>query len=82
MEQINVQDKTITTSRVVKSIEIDSIDVKLNISARMIVKLLDENNGLVSVEVINLTGDDYQNWGNNDQYVIDYALNQLSLTKV
>jgi hypothetical protein len=82
MEQINVQDKTITTSRVVKSMEIDSIEVKLNESARMIVKLLDENGGLVNVEVINLTGDDYLNWGDNDQYVIDYALNHLSLTKV
>jgi hypothetical protein len=82
MEQIIVQDKTITTSRIVKSMEIDSIEVKLNESARFIVKLLDENNGLVSVEVINLTGDDYSNWGDDDQYVIDYVLNQLSLSKV
>ena len=28
-----------------------------------------------------LEGDDYTNWGNNDEYIVDYVLAQLGLTQ-
>ena len=82
MNQINVQDKTITTTTVVKSIEIESAEVKLGQSAKVYVRLLDENGGLVGNEIVRVEGTDYENWGSDDQYLVDYILTTLGLTEI
>ncbi len=81
MNQINVQDKVITTSRTVKSIEIDSVQVKLNESATFVVKQLDENGQLIGVEMVQMTGADYTGWGSDDTYVTNFILTKLGLTE-
>lgn len=81
MEQINVKDKTITTTQVVKSVEIDSIEVKLNQSASLMVKLLDSDGRLVNIERVTMEGSDYSSWGNDDTYVTTFVLTKLGLTK-
>jgi len=82
MSQINVQDKTITTTTIVKSIEIESVELKIGDSAKVFVRLLDENGGLVSNEIVRLEGTDYSNWGTDDQYLVDFVLTSLGLTEI
>lgn len=82
MSQINVQDKTITTTTIVKSIEIESVELKIGDSAKVFVRLLDENGGLVSNEIVRLEGTDYSNWGTDDQYLVDFVLTTLGLTEI
>jgi len=77
--QVNVQPKDIITTRTINSIEVVETIVQLNTSANVVVKLLDENGGLINVEVLTISETDYTNWGNDDQYIIDYALTQLDL---
>lgn len=79
MNQINVQDKQVITTQTIKSVQIDSVEVKLNESATFVVRLLNENSNLISVEVIKMTGADYENWGSDDNYVTNYILNYLNL---
>ena len=82
MSQINVQDKTITTTTIVKSIEIESVELKIGDSAKVFVRLLNENGGLVSNEIVRLEGSDYSNWGTDDQYLVDFVLTTLGLTEI
>jgi hypothetical protein len=77
--QVNVQTKDIVTTRTINSIEITETIVQLNTSAKIVVKLLDENGSLINVEVLTISETEYTNWGNDDQYIIDYALTQLGL---
>ena len=42
--------------------------------------LLDESGTPLTVRQVTLAGEDYNNWGNSDQYVIDYICNALALT--
>lgn len=42
--------------------------------------LLDENNTPLTVSQVTLSGEDYANWGNSDQYVIEYICTTLGLT--
>lgn len=37
---------------------------------------------IVDNTMIVMEGADYDAWGNNDQYVIDYVLNKLGLTEI
>lgn len=77
--QVNVQPKDIVTTRTINSIEIAEIMVQLNTSAKVIVKLLDENGDLINVEVLTISETEYTDWGNDDQYIIDWSLTQLGL---
>ena len=54
---------------------------QLNSSITFNVILLDQNATPLQVSQVTLAGDDYQNWGNNDQYVITYICNSLGLTQ-
>jgi hypothetical protein len=77
--QVNVQPKDIVTTRTINSIEILEISVQLNTSAKIVVKLFDENGGLIDAEVLTISETEYTNWGNDDQYIIDWSLTQLGL---
>ena len=77
--QVNVQPKDIVTTRTINSIEIAEIIVQLNTSAKILVRILDENGGLINNEILTISDSEYTSWGNDDQYIIDYALTQLGL---
>lgn len=42
--------------------------------------LLDQTNTPLSVSQVTMAGEDYNNWGNSDQYVIDFICSTLGLT--
>jgi len=44
--------------------------------------LLDQGNTPLAVRQVTLAGQDYNNWGNNDQYVIQYICLALGLTQL
>lgn len=82
MSKINVQDKIITTQSTVKSVEIENLHLELNKSAIFSVKMFDENSSLVSIERVDIIGDDYNNWGSDDNYVVTFIFNKLGLTEL
>ena len=45
------------------------------------VTLYDENNTPIDNKMLTISDDDYLNWFNDDNYLIDYALNNLNFTK-
>ena len=53
-----------------------------NTSITFNVVLLDANKNDIKFTQIALSGDDYANWGINDDYVIDYICKQLDLTRL
>lgn len=77
--EVNVQSKDIVTTQTVSKIKIDDIKVNLNSSARITVQLLNEDGGLVGVEFVNMVGPDYDNWGSDDQYLVNFVFTKLGL---
>jgi len=77
--EVNVQSKDIVTTQTVSKIKIDDIKVNLNSSARITVQLLNEDGGLVGVEFVNMAGSDYDNWGSDDQYLVNFVFTKLGL---
>ncbi len=81
MSNVSIKTKTITTSKDVESIEIEEGVVTLNKSARFSVRLLDSTGGLIDIKFVELTGTDYDNWGDDDDYVVEYILSELGMSK-
>ena len=68
------------TTITIYSFTIDSIEVDLFNSARIRVYLMNQNNISIDCTFVSLTGEDYENWGNNDEYIINYVANTLGFT--
>ena len=79
--EIEVKDFTVTTSTIVKYVNIEVLTVKLRDSATIAYYLLDANKQLIKKDIITMSGTDYTNWGNDDGYLEDYVLNQLNISR-
>ena len=67
--------------KIVHSFEIQVLNLVLFQSVTIMVTLYDENNIPIDNKMLTISGDDYLNWFNDDNYLIDYALNNLNFTK-
>ena len=62
------------------SFSINIIDIKIFKSVMISVEFFDENNDRVDVARLQLTGDDYSNWGTDDNYLVNYVANKYGMT--
>ena len=68
---------TITTTKSVNGFLINQVSITPFTSASVIISLYDSSNNYIQNSTINLTGTNYTNWGNNDQYLITYIEGQI-----
>ena len=80
-EVINIEDKQIVKTSNIKSIEVKIYKILLFTSVSVIVYMKDICNRLVDVKNLTLEGQDYINWGNDDNYIINYVLEKLDMKK-
>jgi hypothetical protein len=78
---VDVNDYSLVTTNIINNIKIRVMNLTLFTSVSLSVglytdKILVENQNLM------LIGDDYTNWMNDDNYIIQYVLNKLGLTQV
>jgi len=74
--------KTETTTRVGVRFALDIIELVLNTSATFRVILYDIEGASINTQFVVLEGTAYSNWGNNDEYVVQYVANQLGFVLV
>ena len=68
---------TITTTKSINGFLINQVSITPFTSASVIISLYDSSNNYIKNSTINLTGTNYTNWGNNDQYLITYIESQI-----
>jgi hypothetical protein len=77
--KVNVQDSIYTKIMIINNIKIRTNRLSLFNSISLGVSLFADNS-LVENKTIDVTGEDYNNWGNDDQYIVNFVLNKLGLT--
>lgn len=73
MPAISPFDLIYTTT--ITSFDIDGIEIQLFTSAKIRVNLFGADGQRVDIRYVSLIGDDYVNWGNEDQYIINFVAN-------
>ncbi len=68
------------TTKVIGSFDIQNIELVLFNSARIVVRLLDENGNMMTLKFITMEGADYANWGSDDNYIINFVATTLGFT--
>ena len=77
---ISIQPTTITTTKIMTSFTINVIQLDLFKSVTVNVMLFGADGNFIEVKTITLSGQDYQKWDNNDQYLIDKIMEILGLS--
>ena len=80
MSNIRVDPKPYVITKIIASVQISIINIDFGSSATFNVILFDEGGGVIVCNQVTLAGADYDAWGNNDQYVVNYILNLYGLT--
>lgn len=78
MSNIDPVDKTTTQTIVKFTLDISSL--VLGVSAIFRAVMYDANDNVIDKQNVSLEGEDYTNWGNDDEYVIQFAADQLGFT--
>lgn len=71
-----------TTTKTVVRFALDIIELILNTSATFRVITYDIDGASIDTQFVVLDGTAYSNWGNNDEYVVQYVANKLGFTLV
>ena len=62
----------LVSTTTITSFDIDGIDIQLFSSAKIRVNLFNSQGNRVDIRYVTLAGDDYTNWGNDDQYILTF----------
>lgn len=81
MNKILIEDFNLVKTDVIKSINITLVDILLKKKATFKVTYHDEYNSCCKIDYIDIEGNDYLQWYNDDEYIINYILNRLNLNK-
>jgi len=67
--------------KICTTVKILSISVDIYQSATIQVSVCDEQDNVIQFEIVKMTGADYANWGNSDDYLENFILEKLGFTK-
>jgi hypothetical protein len=74
---IFIEPSTQTVTNVITSFNVNVTNVQLFVSANISVNLYTADPRLIQTVDLPLVGEDYENWANDDQYIIDYVAEKL-----
>lgn len=76
---VNVFEKDISRSYQVVSFSINVVSIELNVSVSVSVSCYDANNCLSLTDFFVISGDEYNAWGNDDEYLKQLIASKLGL---
>jgi hypothetical protein len=79
-KKIIVNKKEFIQKFIINNINISIIDLDLGNSVN-VACLLKENDTLVETKILIISGEEYKNWGNSDNYIENLVLNKLGLQR-
>ena len=66
---------------IVDKIEMEVMEMVLDSHVTMLVRYLNNNGNLLDNKTVRIEGDEYNAWGDDDNYIINLVLTKLGLTK-
>lgn len=82
MTSYSVKPQDITKTFKIARFEILSVNVELFCSATINVLLYDIHDVMFQTVIVNMVGEEYKNWMNNDEYLVKFVAGYLGLELV
>ena len=78
--QVDVNDFTLDAP-VVSKIEMEVMEMVLDSHVTMVVHYLNANGNSLDNKIVKIEGEEYNAWGDDDNYIINLVLTKLGLAK-
>ena len=78
-KDISITPVTVTRVTVIDKFVIKKVDVKFKENAEIIVDLVDNTGNYAGTKFLVISGEDYANWGSDDDYIINWIKNNLNI---
>ena len=78
---IEIVPAQITQVKNVSSFRVTVVSLELFKSVTLNVQFFDEKNVIVDIKTVQISGTDYTNWNNDDNYIINYIATKYGFTK-
>lgn len=75
--ETNIQPYTEKTNKVIASFSVKILEIELHTKAILLVCLYDTNKNFVECRKIIMQGNDYNNWGQDDNYINNFVARTL-----
>lgn len=77
----NVQPSDFTYTKTIERIQIDTQNLVLGESAEFRVTSYTASGEYVKIDFVRIEGQEYQDWGSSDNYIVDLICTKLGLNK-
>jgi hypothetical protein len=79
---INIENKEFITTQTISKVDILEGTLQLNKSVRFAVRLMDSDDNVILSQNITIFGEEYENWGSDDNYIENLILTKLGVQKI
>jgi len=79
-QKVNINEHHVVTSETITSFSISVNSVELFKSVRLCIYLFDANDAVIKFFILQLEGDDYNNWGGDDNYLYQCVAQKMGYT--
>jgi hypothetical protein len=77
---VSVDPKEFVTVNVANSVEMRITNLQIGVSVDVTCLVKDKNGNIFKVENVSLSGEEYNNWGNSDVYLVTTVLSKMGFT--
>lgn len=81
MSKVDIEDYEQVNTLTFTSIEVFVIGIALGVNARLGVRMFGKDGKPLDSKQLTMDGEDYKNWGNDDDYVINFVCKKLGFTR-
>ena len=78
---IEIKDYDLVETKTVKKVAIQVIQLVLNTSCKINYQLYDTDSKLIKCGLLDISSDEYNSWGADDNFLIDLVISKLGFTK-
>ena len=82
VQPIYVSGEPIVITRNIKFISIKIMSIEFNITATLLIDFFDDFNNIIQNEILQLTPEEYAQWGTDDEFIINLVCQKYNLTLV
>lgn len=79
---VNIENKDFITTKTISKVDILDGNIQLNRFVSFPVRLMDSDDNVISVENVLISGEEYNNWGSDDNYIETLILTKLGFQKL
>ena len=78
---VDVNPKDFITVNTANKVELRVSNLQIGISVDVTLLIKDWNGNIFKVENVHIEGEEYDNWGSDDQYLVNIVLSKVGLTQ-